>query len=112
MLHLAPVAVWLAQRSGTSYLPETFEQEGFIHCTDGEQRVIEVANRYYTGDGRPFCVLSIDRGRVESEIVYEDPARVYPHIYGPLNVEAVSTSRHMLRNSGGRFIGLGAPLDD
>lgn len=102
--HLTPIAVWEAQRGESSYAPESFDREGFIHCTDGEERVIEVGNRYYTGDPRPYCLLTIDRERVVAPIVYEDPDNVYPHIYGPLNMDAVVAMRAVRRGADGRFI--------
>ena len=48
--HLVPSPVWDAQRDGDVYVPEAFAADGFVHCTDGEQAVIDTANRYYQGD--------------------------------------------------------------
>ena len=58
--HLVPSPVWDAQRHGDVYVPEAFATDGFVHCTDGEQAVIDTANRYYQGDPRAYVVLSID----------------------------------------------------
>ncbi len=58
--HLVPSPVWDAQRHGDVYMPEAFATDGFVHCTDGEQAVIDTANRYYQGDPRAYVVLSID----------------------------------------------------
>jgi uncharacterized protein (DUF952 family) len=108
--HLTPVEVWLAQRAGPAYLPEAFEREGFIHCTDGEVRVLDVGNRYYAGDPRPYCVLAIDPRRVSAPIRYEDPERVYPHLHGPLETGAVVLVRPIERGPDGRFLAIGEPL--
>ena len=105
--HLTPLAVWKAQSGLDTYIPEPFEHERFIHCTDGEERVIDVGNRYYTSDPRPFCLLEIERSRLVAPVVYEDPERVYPHIYGPLNTDAVRAVRSVGRDGNGRFVGLG-----
>jgi uncharacterized protein (DUF952 family) len=104
--HLAPREVWERQAAGSRYLPETYESEGFIHCTDGEAEVIAVANRYYMGDKRAYVVLSIARDRVTAPVKYEDPARTYPHVYGPLNVDAVDEVRPVRRAADGAFLGI------
>jgi len=110
--HLTPLDDWNAHANKTTYAPEGYETEGFIHCTDGEQRVIEVANRYYSSDLRPYCVLLIRRDRISAPVVYEDPDRVYPHIYGVLNAEAVQEIRSVSRDAEGRFLEIGEPLPD
>ena len=38
--------------STAPYTPEGFADEGFIHCTDGEQHVADTANRYYRDEKR------------------------------------------------------------
>ena len=109
-LHLTPLPVWDAQRDSAAYRPEPFEREGFIHCTDGEDRALDVGNRYYTGDPRPYCVLEIDRVALTAPVAYEDPEQVYPHIYGPLNTDAVRSVRHVERDGAGRFVRFGAEV--
>ena len=105
-LHLTPVDFWAAQEDNAEYLPESFAAAGFIHCADGESLVIDVGNRYYTTDPRAFCLLSIDLALVTARVVYEDPAQVYPHIYGPLNTDAVNDVRKILRAEDGSFLGI------
>jgi uncharacterized protein (DUF952 family) len=105
--HLLPREEWQAQFSADHYLPETFEADGFIHCTDREAEVLAVGNRYYASDGRDYVVLSIARDRIAAPVKYEDPARVFPHIYGPLNLDAVVAVRPVRRDDGGRFVGIG-----
>ena len=95
--------------SGAPYAPEGFADEGFMHCTDGEQNVADTANRYYHGEQRMFIVLVIEKDLVTSEIRYEDPARIYPHIYGPLNRDAIMTVLPLLREADGSFVAPKAP---
>ena len=105
--HLTPLAVWIAQRNSAVYKPEPFDREGFIHCTDGEKRALDVGNRYYTGDSRPYCLLEIARARLTAPVVYEDTEQVYPHIYGPLDTAAIRAVRTVERDDAGRFIRFG-----
>ena len=95
------------------YLPAAFETDGFIHCTDGATNVAEVANRYYRDDRRMYIVLVIDKARVRPRVAYEDPERIYPHIYGALNRDAIVDVRPVLRAADGSFLPLdGAAADD
>jgi glutathione S-transferase len=92
--HIANAADWQqAQAEGayrTSTRGRTLEQQGFIHASTAQQ-VAPVANAVYSG-GQGLLVLVIDDTRVKPAIVYEpvpgweDP---FPHIYGPLNADAV-----------------------
>ena len=104
--HMAPADVWRAQSGLPAYLPEAFAADGFIHCTDGEDELIAVANHFYRSDARDYVVLSIARDRIAAPVRYKDPSLIYPHIYGPLNVDAVESVRPMLRDADGRFLGV------
>ena len=104
--HLTPEPVWSAQAGADTYRPEAFEAEGFIHCTDGEVNLLAVANTYYQTDKRPYLVLVIDPDRVAAPIRYEDPERIYPHVYGPLNRDAVVEIRRAVRLADGSFVGI------
>ncbi len=103
-IHIVPSPVWERQRPNETYLPEAYEADGFIHCTIGDGRMLSVANMFYTADRRPFLALSLDPARITSEVRFEDPDAVYPHIYGPLQVAAVTGHRLVARDDEGRFI--------
>ena len=85
------------------YVPEPFDREGFIHTTEGREAVSITLTRYYKASAEPWVVLYIDQDRVTSPIRYDDPAEVFPHIYGPLNVDAVVDTRPLTRDADGRF---------
>jgi uncharacterized protein (DUF952 family) len=103
-LHLVPAALFDASDTTAPYLPEAFDRDGFIHCTDGAQNVADVGNRYYRDDPRPFVVLVIDVAKVGERVVYEDDARIYPHIYGPLRREAIVAVAPVPRGVDGTFL--------
>jgi uncharacterized protein (DUF952 family) len=114
--HLAPREVWDAQRDGGVYVPEAFAADGFVHCTDGEAAVLDTANRYYRSDGRAYVVLSIEVDALEAQVRYEDPGRIFPHVYGPIETAAVTLVRAVERDADGRFLRIasaphGPPLD-
>lgn len=102
-LHLVPEPVWEAHRDAPTYTPEAFAADGFIHCTDGEDNLLRVANTFYQNDPRPYLVLVLDVDRLRSPVRYDDPDRIYPHIYGPLNLDAVVAVRRAVRLADGSF---------
>ena len=112
MFHLVPEDVWLAQKDDSRYLPEGFSGEGFIHCTHGDDVVIEVGNRYYRDDPRPYLVLELDLERVTAPVIYEDAEQRYPHIYGPLEPHAVRSVYRAERAADGTFISIGPPASE
>lgn len=105
--HLTTVDVWAAQEKLRRYRPQQFDDDGFIHCTDGEENLVAVGNRYYRNDPRSFLALEIDLSRVISPACYEDVGRVYPHIYGPLEVSSVISVRRVARADDGTFLAVG-----
>jgi uncharacterized protein (DUF952 family) len=85
------------------YLPRDFERDGFIHCTDGADRLIEVLNQFYASEEGDWIALVIETDRLTSELRYDDPERLFPHIYGPVNREAI-VEVLPLRRADGLFV--------
>jgi uncharacterized protein (DUF952 family) len=98
ILHLALADDWAAAVSAGDYqvstLGRTLAQEGFIHACAGMDQLRGVAGRYYTGVTEPLVVLTIEEDLLGCPVVFEVPPgaqEAFPHIYGPLPVEAVVT---------------------
>lgn len=102
--HLIPVPVWEVQRRQDRYKPEAYENDGFIHLTLGLDPLLKVANMFYTGDSRDFRVLILSIAKIDTEIRFEDPDEIYPHVYGLLNTNAVIGELDTVRTSDGRFV--------
>jgi uncharacterized protein (DUF952 family) len=106
--HIASAADWEQARLDGQYTGSTrglsLAEQGFIHASTAPQ-VALVANAFY-GDDQDLVVLVIDTRRPGPELRYEpvpgwdDP---FPHIYGPLNVDAVVTTLPLDRDASGRF---------
>ncbi len=98
--------IWAAVRAKDDYRDESLAREGFMHCTAGERNLIEVAARYYAGDPGDWLVLVLDPARLRSEVRWElqPDALAYPHIYGPLNLDAVTAVCRFPRGAGGAFL--------
>ena len=106
--HIAGAADWeQAQRDGqytTSTRGVSLAEQGFIHASQPAQ-VTLVANAFYQGVP-DLVLLTIDTERVGSPIRYEPvPGQdlPYPHIYGPLNPDAVVETRPFAPGPDGVF---------
>jgi len=89
--HIATSAEWKAGQEEGMYTPATFDADGFIHLSSLDQ-VVDVANHYFRGQ-RGLVLICVDPDAVEAPIKYEDLAnqgQCYPHIYGKLNLDAIS----------------------
>jgi len=93
--HLALVTDWEdAQRLGeysVSTLGVTLAEEGFIHASRAEQWQ-GVMDRFYGEVTEPLVLLEIDPALLTSELVIEPVPGTgdeFPHIYGPINLDAV-----------------------
>jgi len=113
--HLVPKAQWRQCCAGGYYRPARFADDGFIHCCGEAGRLELLADDYFSEVAGDLLVLTIDVNRLESELRFEAPAPIggggtahlaagglFPHLYGPLNLDAVVATRVMPR-IGGRF---------
>lgn len=75
--------------TGDEYRADSLATEGFIHCSFAEQLEGVVGRYYREADDLQFLV--IDPEKLASEMIVEPSTggELYPHIYGPINVDAV-----------------------
>ena len=98
--HIAQRAAWTEAEARGSYVAPSLASEGFIHCSRRDQ-ILSVANDFYRG-ARELQLLCIDESKLTAELRWEAPAHPqpasaaatldkasFPHVYGPLNLEAV-----------------------
>jgi len=91
IFHVTTADVWDAAVAEGEYrqstLDRTLEEEGFIHCSTAAQ-VPGTLRRFYQGID-DLVRLEIDPDQVGAEVRYEGDPEAFPHIYGPLPVDAV-----------------------
>jgi uncharacterized protein (DUF952 family) len=87
--HIVRSADWDRWKNKSYYEAESLETEGFIHCSF-EDQLTGVIERYYNGEP-VLVILSIDPSLLVSKLVSElsTNSEMYPHIYGPINRDAV-----------------------
>jgi uncharacterized protein (DUF952 family) len=111
--HVVIEADFRAQFDGLVYLPPGLHDAGFVHCAF-EPSVIPVANDDYAGASGRVLLLEIDPTRLTSETRYEAAAPIvgggsshlasasqFPHVYGPINKEAITGVGVLGRTTGG-----------
>jgi uncharacterized protein (DUF952 family)/RimJ/RimL family protein N-acetyltransferase len=103
LVHICQRTDWqAAQERGEYRTEDSVEKGGFIHCSRPGQ-ALRVANFLFPG--KPGLVLLwIDPQRLRSEIRWE-PAdgEAFPHIYGPINLEAVAEVTDFTPEADGKF---------
>lgn len=106
--HLVHSRVW-EEKHDQPYRADSVSSEGFIHCSFAEQ-VAWAANRFYA-DAEDLLLLHIDAGRLTSPLREEpcDTGEIFPHIYGPLNRDAVVKIEALVRGPDGRWQGPANP---
>ncbi len=76
--------------------------------------MVDVANKYYSG-AHNMVLLNIDPARLTSKLIFEPPAHLdgspalpheslFPHIYGPINLDAVIEIIDFPCGSNGEFV--------
>jgi uncharacterized protein (DUF952 family) len=88
--HIAWMDDWMIAEQQGWYEAPSLGSEGFIHCSYKSQ-VVDTATRYYAGT-KCLLLLEIDPAKLESRWVAEKSTgdALYPHVYGRINLDAVS----------------------
>ena len=101
--HITSAAAWQQAQAVGAYRGDTLATEGFIHTSTGAQ-VARTANRFYR-DRTGLVLLAIDPALLSAELRYEPASdgELFPHIYGPLNIDAVTSVRDFPPQPDGSF---------
>jgi uncharacterized protein (DUF952 family) len=103
--HIATRAAWAQAQAAGEYRPASLQSEGFIHLSLPEQ-VVATANRFFRGQ-RDLVLLQIEVGLLRAPIRMEmADGQQFPHLYGPLNLEAVRCALDWSPGPDGTFTAL------
>jgi len=98
IFHITSYEAWSEAEMNGEYLAESLKTEGFIHCSTLAQ-VLPVAENFYKGQ-TGLVLLEIEPTLLSSDLKWEPPSGgtpppgvpagdQFPHIYGPINLNAV-----------------------
>jgi uncharacterized protein (DUF952 family) len=88
LYHITSRDDWAEAEINKIYQPPSLTTEGFIHLSTDKQ-LLASANKFYKG--KPdLLVVAINEKRLDADLKYDAAdGDSYPHLYGPLNMEAV-----------------------
>ena len=101
IFHLAERDAW---DSADTSRPASLTDEGFIPCSTAPQ-LIDVANSLYAGR-TDLLLVTIEPDLLHAPVVFEDcyeTGQRFPHIYGPIDPEAVVSVEPFPPDAAGRF---------
>ena len=104
ILHCMKKQLWEERKNKESWGRRNIEADGFIHCSTVEffWRVAPI----FRDVKEELVLVCIDENRLKSEVRYEDGdncGRSYPHVYGPINHNAVTMVLPFLKNRDGTY---------
>ena len=112
IFHITSRKAWEDAQAKGEYRADSLTTEGFIHCSTLSQ-VLPVAHLYYKGQ-RGLIVLEIEPSLLSPDLKWEPPSGgapppgvpvgdMFPHVYGPINVNAVVKVVDLESNPDGTF---------
>jgi uncharacterized protein (DUF952 family) len=121
--HVTRRAAWDTAQVQGEYRTSSLDTDGFIHCSNAAQ-ILRVANAYFRG-ARDLVLLHIDPAKLgaNAPLRWEPPSHPastpevdhmataseerFPHIYGPLPLEAIIAVTDLTPEPDGTFIRVG-----
>jgi uncharacterized protein (DUF952 family) len=118
--HLITTEALKSQNEQSHIRAASLDVEGFVHCSNNIEQVLQVANHFYKNDPSNFVVLELSVQAITSanvRVVFEAPTGVgttehdsdrvqgdlFPHVYGALPRGAILRILHAERSSDGSF---------
>lgn len=107
ILHITTRTAWDAAKAVGEYRAESLDGEGFIHFSTPAQ-VVGTASALYA-DRDDLVLLIVDAAKVQAHLRWEapagpgDPGEQFPHLYAPLDVQAVAAVVDFPRGADGSF---------
>ncbi len=113
--HVVSLAAWNAHPD-QPYSPDSLPEDGFVHCSPDEPATLAVINAFYRDAPKPLHVLVIDEARLDARVEFEAAAPapppgvggdvLFPHVFGPINRDAVVDILGIQWDEQGRATGL------
>ena len=92
--HITTQSQWQAASQTGHYAADSLQSEGFIHCS--KQNQVQRSARNYFSGVPDLLLLCIEEAKLSADLRWENTSggtELFPHLYGPLNLDAVSQSR-------------------
>lgn len=91
IVHVLPRADWETFQDRGEYRPQSLDEQGFVHCSKLGQVVVVADYNHAEDDELVLALLNEDR--LDAPVRYETDGETgesaFPHVYGPLTLDAV-----------------------
>lgn len=90
IVHALTRSDWETFQAEGDHRPRSLHTDGFVHCSKPGQ-IVAVADTNHAEDD-DMVLLLLDESRLGSRVRYEsgqEGTSAYPHVYGPLQLDAV-----------------------
>jgi uncharacterized protein (DUF952 family) len=105
LLHATTKSAWSAAQKNGRYAADSLAEQGFIHCSKTGQ-ILRVVDGFFAGQ-HGLVLLVIDGTLLASELRWEPgvdlTTELFPHIYGPINLDAVVDVLDLEPGKDGKF---------
>ena len=105
IFNIASKSEWDQKCKNVNYDTSSLQKDGFIHCCTFEQ-LLHVDNNNLKDIKEDLVVLCIDDECLKSELKWEKNKKngiTFPHLYGPINTNAVIDVIDFNKNEDGEF---------
>lgn len=94
LFHITTLTAWNEAKQQGEYLAPSLETQGFIHLSTEAQWPLTL-KRFYAGQPN-LVLLVIDQAKLQAQVTFEPAdADHFPHLFGPLNLDAVVDTRSL-----------------
>jgi uncharacterized protein (DUF952 family) len=110
--HLTTRKEWKHALATGDYRTKDLQRDGYIHCSTQTQ-LVPVAMEFFA-HRRKISILAIEPTLLTSQVKWEKPddgpppgvdaGEKFPHLYGPLNIDAVQKVLDMERDANDLFV--------
>ncbi|MFF3327214.1 DUF952 domain-containing protein [Streptomyces sp. NPDC002889] len=101
IFHVVSVDEWTAEVE-RPYAPASLAVEGFVHCSADRHAALAIADGPLR-DVPELLVLQIDESALGAEVCWEGSTdMLFPHVYGPIERDAVGAVLAVRRDADGR----------
>ncbi len=104
IIHIAYREDWNRAMVDGVYRVDSLDSQGFIHMSE-ESQVSRVANSVFRGE-EDLLLLYVDYEKVKDRVRWEgkgDHGEDFPHLYGPLPLEAIVRIEEFKPDKDGKF---------
>ena len=88
--HIVESDVWRNKIKDGFYYPDSLKSEGYVHCCM-ENQIRNVLSQWFP-DQNKLELLVVKPEQLDSPLIFENTEggeELFPHIYGPINLNAV-----------------------